>query len=74
MGRIVIITGCPGTGKSTAAAQAASHSPLEKSVYLHTDTFYDAPRSAPSWTKRPTRSWWKSCGPNSKSWARMKGM
>ena len=44
MGRIVIITGCPGTGKSTAAAQAASHSALEKSVYLHTDTFYDALR------------------------------
>lgn len=51
MGRIVIITGCPGTGKSTAAAQAASHSTLEKSVYLHTDTFYDALRKGaiPPW-------------------------
>ena len=51
MGRIVIITGCPGTGKSTAAAQAASHSALEKSVYLHTDTFYAALRKGaiPPW-------------------------
>ena len=44
MGRIVIITGCPGTGKSTVAAWAAEHSGMEKSVYLRTDSFYEALR------------------------------
>lgn len=39
-GRIVIITGPPGTGKSTTAAVVAKESSLEKSVYLHTDDFY----------------------------------
>ena len=51
MGRIVIITGCPGTGKTTVAGLAAAHSAMEKSVYLHTDTFYDALRKGaiPPW-------------------------
>lgn len=39
-GRIVIITGAPGTGKSTAAVIVAEESNLEKSVYMHTDDFY----------------------------------
>jgi len=39
-GRIVIITGCPGTGKTTAAAGAAEHSALALSVHMHTDDFY----------------------------------
>ncbi len=39
-GRIVIITGCPGTGKTTAASIAAKTSDLEKSVHMHTDDFY----------------------------------
>lgn len=40
-GRIVIITGSPGTGKTTAAALAAKESDLEKSVHMHTDDFYE---------------------------------
>lgn len=39
-GRIVIITGAPGTGKSTAAAIAARESAMERSVHMHTDDFY----------------------------------
>ena len=39
-GRIVIITGSPGTGKTTAAAVAAKESDMEKSVHMHTDDFY----------------------------------
>lgn len=39
-GRIVIITGAPGTGKSTTAVAVAKESSLPKSVYLHTDDFY----------------------------------
>lgn len=39
-GRIIIITGAPGTGKSTAAAIVAKESSLARSVYLHTDDFY----------------------------------
>lgn len=39
-GRIIIITGSPGTGKSTAAAIVAKESNLAKSVNLHTDDFY----------------------------------
>lgn len=39
-GRIVIITGAPGTGKTTAASMAAKESSLEKSVHMHTDDFY----------------------------------
>lgn len=41
-GRIIILTGPPGTGKSTAATLAARESNLEKSVHLHTDDFYHA--------------------------------
>lgn len=39
-GRIVIITGSPGTGKTTAAAILAKESEMEKSVHMHTDDFY----------------------------------
>ena len=39
-GRIVIITGAPGTGKSTAAALTAQGSNMDKSVHMHTDDFY----------------------------------
>lgn len=39
-GRIVIITGSPGTGKTTASARAAKESGMEKSVHMHTDDFY----------------------------------
>ena len=39
-GRIIVITGSPGTGKSTAAAVVARESDREKSVHMHTDDFY----------------------------------
>lgn len=39
-GRIVIITGCPGTGKTTVAARAAEQSALARSVHMYTDDFY----------------------------------
>lgn len=39
-GRIVIITGAPGTGKTAAASMLAKESELTKSVHLHTDDFY----------------------------------
>lgn len=39
-GRIIIITGAPGTGKTTMASIIAKESDLEKSVHLHTDDFY----------------------------------
>ncbi|MFC6102775.1 AAA family ATPase [Olivibacter domesticus] len=39
-GRIIIISGSPGTGKSTAASIVAEESTLSKSVHLHTDDFY----------------------------------
>ena len=39
-GRILIVTGSPGTGKTTAAALAAQQTSLEKSVHMHTDDFY----------------------------------
>lgn len=39
-GRIIIITGAPGTGKTTAASIIAKESPLAKSIHLHTDDFY----------------------------------
>lgn len=39
-GRIVIITGAPGTGKTTTASIIANESGLARSVHLHTDDFY----------------------------------
>ena len=39
-GRIVIVTGPPGTGKSTAAETAAWASDMEKSICIRTDDFY----------------------------------
>lgn len=39
-GRIVVITGAPGTGKSTTSAIIAKESDMEKSVHMHTDDFY----------------------------------
>ncbi len=39
-GRIIVITGSPGTGKSTTASIIAKESNLEKSVHMHTDDFY----------------------------------
>ena len=41
-GRIVLITGCPGTGKTTVSALLARSSPLERSVHLRTDDLYRA--------------------------------
>ena len=39
-GRIIVITGSPGTGKTTAAGIIAKESDLDKSVHMHTDDFY----------------------------------
>ena len=39
-GRIIVITGAPGTGKTTTASVVAKESDLEKSVHKHTDDFY----------------------------------
>lgn len=39
-GRIIVITGAPGTGKTTASAIVAKESSMEKSVHMHTDDFY----------------------------------
>ena len=39
-GRIVIITGSPGTGKSTVADKAAMESDMDKSVCIRTDDFF----------------------------------
>lgn len=39
-GRIVVITGAPGTGKSTTSAMVAKKSNMEKSVHMYTDDFY----------------------------------
>ena len=39
-GRIVVMTGAPGTGKTTAAAMVAAESDLDKSVHMHTDDFF----------------------------------
>lgn len=39
-GRIIIITGSPGTGKTTTASIIAKTSDLAQSVHLHTDDFY----------------------------------
>lgn len=39
-GRIIVITGSPGTGKTTTSAIVAKESGMEKSVHMHTDDFY----------------------------------
>lgn len=39
-GRIIIITGSLGNGKSTTASIVAKESNLSKSVHMHTDGFY----------------------------------
>ena len=39
-GRIIVITGAPGTGKTTTSAIVAKESSMEKSVHMHTDDFY----------------------------------
>ena len=39
-GRILILTGSPGIGKTTTAALIAKESSMEKSVHMHTDDFY----------------------------------
>ena len=39
-GRIVIVTGPPGAGKSTIARRLAAEAPGDLAVHLHTDDFY----------------------------------
>ena len=39
-GRIIVITGAPGTGKTTTSAIVAKESTMEESVHMHTDDFY----------------------------------
>ena len=39
-GRIIVITGSPGTGKTTTASIIAKESDMDKSVHMHTDDFY----------------------------------
>ena len=39
-GRMIVITGSPGTGKTTIAQIMAEESTMEKSVHMHTDDFY----------------------------------
>lgn len=39
-GRIIIITGSPGTGKTTTASIIAQESSFAKSVHMYTDDFY----------------------------------
>ncbi len=39
-GRIIIITGSPGTGKTTIASVVAKESNMDKSVHMHTDDFF----------------------------------
>lgn len=39
-GRIIVITGSPGTGKTTTASIVAKESDLAKSVHMHTDDFF----------------------------------
>ena len=39
-GRIIVITGSPGTGKTTAASIVAKESGMDKSVHMHTTTSF----------------------------------
>lgn len=39
-GRIIVITGSPGTGKTTTASVVAKESDMDKSVHMHTDDFF----------------------------------
>ena len=38
--RIIVVTGSPGTGKTTAASIVAKESSKDKSVHMHTDDFF----------------------------------
>ncbi|MDC7290129.1 AAA family ATPase [Blautia schinkii] len=38
--RVIVITGSPGTGKTTTASLVAKESDMDKSVHMHTDDFY----------------------------------
>ena len=43
-GRIIVITGSPGTGKTTTASIVAKESDMDKSVHMHTDDFFHYPK------------------------------
>ena len=43
-GRIIVITGSPGTGKTTTASIVAKESNMDKSVHMHTDDFFHYPK------------------------------
>lgn len=40
MGRIIIVSGPPGAGKSTTARRLAQSAPGDRAIHLHTDDFY----------------------------------
>ena len=39
-GRIIVITGAPGTGKSTTSIIVTKESDMKKSIHMYTDDFY----------------------------------
>jgi predicted kinase len=51
-GRIIIVSGPPGAGKSTVARRLAESSSADRAVHLHTDDFYAGIRKGylPPWT------------------------